>query len=394
MPTDMPELEPAFAKDAKSRASLTLEKGIRILDCFDVEHPEWSLKDLGVRAGVARPTAYRLVKTLVDLKYLARDPARGTYHLGAGLMKAAYLMSSHTQLTRVAHPFMEELAAETTESAVMAVWMDHEVLVTDVVITPRPFRPFIPPGTIMPGFCTAHAKLFLAFGPEQKRRWALAQPLERRTEHTVLDPPELEKGLEQVSTRASPSAYRSGKWGCAPWRRRCSVPAATWWPDWRSWPRTNGSVLPRCASTQPPRNGSRPRYLSSSAISPPGRTRTSARADMTTCNSEPVPKEARAPWVDIMLTIEFESKPYAVLIGARWLGEFAYLSRSGIYPGSRVCWRLPESLFERGGLVELALRETGAPDLDFRPWDEIGWTWTGIFNATTRDGKPHLDRAG
>lgn len=194
----MPDSRPAVEEDARSRTSLTLEKGIRILGCFDVEHPEWSLKDLCVRADVARPTAYRLVKTLLDLKCLARDPVRGTYHLGPGLMKAAYLMSSHTQLARVAHPYMEELAAETTESVVMAIWMDHEVLVTDVVITPRPFRPSIPVGTIMPGFCTAHAKLFLAFGPEQKRKWALSRPLERRTEHTVLDTHELESVLEQV----------------------------------------------------------------------------------------------------------------------------------------------------------------------------------------------------
>jgi DNA-binding IclR family transcriptional regulator len=195
--TDVPESKPASETDARGRSSLTLEKGIRILDCFDVEHSEWSLKDLCVQAGVARP-AYRLVKTLIDLKYLARDPSRGTYHLGPGLMKAAYLMSSHTHLARVSHPYMEELAAETTESVVMAVWMDHEILVTDVVLTPRPFRPSIPVGTIMPGFCTAHAKLFLAFGPEQKRKWALSQPLSRRTEHTVLDPVELEEVLKQV----------------------------------------------------------------------------------------------------------------------------------------------------------------------------------------------------
>ncbi|MFH0914848.1 MAG: IclR family transcriptional regulator [bacterium] len=194
----MADQKPTSKGDPKSRTSLTLEKGIRILDCFDVEHPEWSLADIAAHVHVARPTAYRLVKTLVGLKYLARDPSTSTYHLGPGLMKAAYLMSSHTQLARVAHPYMEELAAETTESVVMAVWMDHEVLVTDVVLTPRPFRPSIPVGTIMPGFCTAHAKLFLAFGSEEKRKWALSQPLERRTEHTVLDRRELEQVLEQV----------------------------------------------------------------------------------------------------------------------------------------------------------------------------------------------------
>jgi hypothetical protein len=115
---------------------------------------------------------------------------------------------------------------------------------------------------------------------------------------------------------------------------------------------------------------------------------------MTTCSGEPELKEARETWIDALLCIDFDAKPNSVMIGARWLGEFTYMSRSGIYPGSRVCWRLPESLFERSGLVELALRETGSPELDFRPWDDIGWTWTCVFNATTRDGRPYLEKVG
>ena len=112
---------------------------------------------------------------------------------------------------------------------------------------------------------------------------------------------------------------------------------------------------------------------------------------MAICETQPEVKEAKEAWVDVLLCFHFETKPNAVLLGARWLGEFLYLGKSGLYPGSRIRWRLPESLFERAGLVELALREKGAPDLDLRPWDDIGWTWTGVFNATTRDGKPHLE---
>jgi DNA-binding IclR family transcriptional regulator len=182
----------------KARTSLTLEKGIRILDCFDVEHPGWNLVDLAARAGIARPTAYRLVKTLVELKYLARDPSTSTYRLGPGLMKATYLMLSHSELARIAHPFMEELAAETTESACLGVWLDNEVLIVDVVLAPRPFKLSVPIGLVMPSFGTAHSKVFLAFGPEHIRRRALAQKLERRTEYTIVDPRELDQVLDQV----------------------------------------------------------------------------------------------------------------------------------------------------------------------------------------------------
>ena len=91
---------------------------------------------------------------------------------------------------------------------------------------------------------------------------------------------------------------------------------------------------------------------------------------------------------------DWDTPPSALLVGARWLGEFAYIGTSGVYPGSRVVWRLPESLFERGGFVELAFKATGTRDLTVREWDEIGWTWTGVFSATTRSGTPHLETAG
>ena len=112
------------------------------------------------------------------------------------------------------------------------------------------------------------------------------------------------------------------------------------------------------------------------------------------CNSEPELKEAKILWIDVLLCFDFESRPNLVVTGARWLGEFAYVSRSGVYPGSRVGWRLPENLFERSGLVELALRETGSVEVEMRPWDRMDWSWTAVFNATTRDGRPYLEPVG
>ena len=103
-------------------------------------------------------------------------------------------------------------------------------------------------------------------------------------------------------------------------------------------------------------------------------------------------KEARTRWIDVLLDFEFETKPNLVLIGARWLGEFAYVGRAGLYPGSRIGWRLPESLFERSGLVELALRESGSAELEMAPWDRMEWSWAAVFNATTRDGRPFLEK--
>jgi hypothetical protein len=113
---------------------------------------------------------------------------------------------------------------------------------------------------------------------------------------------------------------------------------------------------------------------------------------MVTYRKEPEVAEPREAWVHFLLTFDLDTRPNALLVGARWLGEFAYMNKSALYPGSRIGWRLPESLFERGGLVELAFKSGGTGDLDFRPWNDIGWTWTGVFSASTRSGSPHLEK--
>ena len=112
---------------------------------------------------------------------------------------------------------------------------------------------------------------------------------------------------------------------------------------------------------------------------------------MATPHAEPELRQAEGHWVDVLIRVDFGVKPEFVLTGARWLNEFAYISRSGVYPGSRVRWLLPETLFERGGTVELALREISARDLDLGAWSRMDWSWTAVFKATTRDGSPYLE---
>ena len=103
----------------------TLEKGLFVLGLFDVDHPEWTLKELREAAGLPKATTRRLVKTLEHGKWVAQDPVTGKYHLGSSALKAYYLATSDTELVRIAHPFLVQLEEETTETAILSVWSAH-----------------------------------------------------------------------------------------------------------------------------------------------------------------------------------------------------------------------------------------------------------------------------
>ena len=87
----------------------TLERGLAILDCYDLDHWGHTLTEICSQTGLAKATAFRLLKTLERCGYLTMDPVTNRYCLGPSMMKAAYVMVSHAELERLAHPLLEKL---------------------------------------------------------------------------------------------------------------------------------------------------------------------------------------------------------------------------------------------------------------------------------------------
>ena len=102
-------------------------------------------------SGFSKTTTLRLVKTLEALEYLACDPSTGRYYLGSSILRHAYVGLSHSELARTAHPFLLELADETTETAGLTVWTNQGPLLVDLVLTSRMFKPHLWLGMLLPG---------------------------------------------------------------------------------------------------------------------------------------------------------------------------------------------------------------------------------------------------
>ena len=179
-------------------AALTLKKGLSILSMFDSDHPEWTFTDIWKGAGLSRPTAFRLVKTLEEAKFLSFDASKGTYHLGVSILKGSYLMLSPSELARTARPHLDRLTEITTETSILTVEADHVAIIAARVLTPRPFKPDNPVGLPMSGLANVHTRIFLAYRPESEWQAALSAPVEQRTPHTRVDPEELAAELVEI----------------------------------------------------------------------------------------------------------------------------------------------------------------------------------------------------
>lgn len=113
--------------------SQTLARGLRILDLLAEAPGAMSVASLAESLGVHRSVAYRLVRTLEESSYVARDAA-GSYLIGPHI--AALSRSVAPDLQSAAQPELRQLAEELEMTAFLVV-LDRSECVTLVTIEPR-----------------------------------------------------------------------------------------------------------------------------------------------------------------------------------------------------------------------------------------------------------------
>lgn len=175
-----------------------LAKGLAVLGLFDAENREWTLDEIAEGAGLPRMTAYRMIRTMEAAGYLVRDPVTSRYHLGPALLATTYISETYSELVAIARPYLRDLAAETGESATLAVEVDAVAVSVDTVDTARPFRREVAQGRIIGDTANAHGKVFAAFKSEAEKAEILALPRVQTTPHTITDPAALAAELALV----------------------------------------------------------------------------------------------------------------------------------------------------------------------------------------------------
>ncbi len=93
--------------------STTLQRGLRVLACFDVGHPLLTNKEISTRTGLPSPTVSRLTYTLTLLGYLKHQRhlgKYGKYELGTAVLSLAHPLLANVNVRQIARVPMRELA--------------------------------------------------------------------------------------------------------------------------------------------------------------------------------------------------------------------------------------------------------------------------------------------
>jgi IclR family pca regulon transcriptional regulator len=137
-----------------------LARGLDVLACFDADHRSMSLTEVATAAGLARPTARRLLLTLEELGFVRSTG--GTFALTPKVLTLGMAYVSSLGLWDIARPHLEELVAATGESSSMAQLDGSDIVYVARVSVPKIITLRVEVGTRFPAVQTSQGKVLLA----------------------------------------------------------------------------------------------------------------------------------------------------------------------------------------------------------------------------------------
>ncbi|MFW6116480.1 MAG: IclR family transcriptional regulator [bacterium] len=176
----------------------SVSRALRLLDTLAEAGTPMSLQELSNRTELHASTAHRLLRTLLQHRYVSQDPDTKKYDLGIGIVELASGLKLVAKLRAEAESFVDSLAKEVGETVNLVVPHGQKCMVIDRVESVHMLRCSMPVGASMPLHCTAAGKALLAYMPKEEAEEIMRGKLEALTSNTITDGHQLREELRSI----------------------------------------------------------------------------------------------------------------------------------------------------------------------------------------------------
>lgn len=178
-----------------------VDRVLDILDFIAGSKTECGLAEITHAVELPKSTVHRLLMVMERHRLVERNLESEKYRLGLRLFELRSRAISKIDLTQLARPILEQLVAETGETAHLGVLREGEVISLHNVQSPHTLRPSTV-GRRIPAYCTSLGKAMLAGLPEHEFDSYLASHrFPRRTPKTICDLSHLKAEIRRIRTR-------------------------------------------------------------------------------------------------------------------------------------------------------------------------------------------------
>ncbi|MGB0505577.1 MAG: IclR family transcriptional regulator [Pikeienuella sp.] len=180
----------------------TIEKALDMLDLFSDSRPALGLSEAARLLNRDKASVLRYLNALENKGFLQKDPLNKMYHLGPAVVRLALVREKTYPMNRAATNVLQTLVDTTRETAHLTM-RDGDSLAEQVIVETnyKGTRVYIDPAEPLPLHASASGLAVLAHMSDAERNELLSRPLERFTDHTIIDIDELRNETENIRAR-------------------------------------------------------------------------------------------------------------------------------------------------------------------------------------------------
>lgn len=167
--------------------SKTLEKGMKVLNLFDEDHPHWSQKNIAQEMKLNTTSTFRLINTFVEMEYLLKDEKSKQISLGPKSVALGHRLLRAYDPRRIIAPIIEEVSRKCNLSIDVAIFVENAMVLVCRYEQQNTLT-FQQPVSAQELYCTAMGKAVLAHLPaEEFGKVMERQSFHARTQNTITD---------------------------------------------------------------------------------------------------------------------------------------------------------------------------------------------------------------
>ncbi|AWB93473.1 IclR family transcriptional regulator domain-containing protein [Aeromicrobium chenweiae] len=175
-------------------------RGFDVVRTFTPESPTLTLSEVAARTDLSRPTARRMLLTLMELGYVRESPAG--FCLTPRVLELGLTYIQSHGLWDLARPHLESLVSRTHQSSSIAQLDGSDIVYVARVAVPKIISLAVSIGTRFPAVSTSLGRVLLADLPPDELEVALSEPSRSGIEpRYVPDDEELQVLLAQTRAR-------------------------------------------------------------------------------------------------------------------------------------------------------------------------------------------------
>lgn len=184
-----------------------VRRAIAVLKAFSDDAPEMGVTEVSRKVNLHKSTVYRLLSAFEGEGLIAKSPENGKYRLGPELIVLGEQVLRHTDVHRVALPFLRDMADRTGETVDLEVLSGGNVVTIEEIAGKHVVAAAGAIGMPWAAHATSTGKVLLAFQPPEKQRQILVRTLKKFTPRTITDSKVLSRDLIKIREQGYAVSY-------------------------------------------------------------------------------------------------------------------------------------------------------------------------------------------